>query len=118
MSRITQLAKEIITPGNGPVVQAGMRTTVHATGNVRQPGGALKKFWSTRDPGQQPFQFNAGKGEVIAGWDQGVLGMKVGEKANIMIPANMGYGSSGFPAWGIPPDADLCFEIEVLQTAG
>ncbi|PHJ23614.1 peptidyl-prolyl isomerase fkbp12 [Cystoisospora suis] len=62
----------------------------------------------------QPFSWQAGLGQVIAGWDQGVLGMNVGETRRIFIPANMGYGPSGFPAWGIPPNADLHFEIELL----
>merc|ERR1711872_727906 len=51
----------------------------------------MNKFWSTKDPGQQPFSWNAGIGQVIPGWDQGVLGMKVGEIRKIYIPSDLGY---------------------------
>jgi U3 small nucleolar RNA-associated protein 21 len=57
----------------------------------------------------------AGVGGVIKGWDQGCLGMKVGEIRDLIIPADEGYGTKGFPAWGIPPGGTLMFEIEVLK---
>ena len=75
----------------------------------------MKKFWSTKDAGQKPFTYQAGVGGVIKGWDQGCLGMKVGEVRILNIPADEGYGASGFPAWGIPANGGLTFEIEVLQ---
>jgi len=74
-----------------------------------------KKFWSTRDPGQEPFAYRAGVGEVITGWDQGCLGMGVGETRELLIPANEGYGPDGFPDWGIPPGATLNFTLECLR---
>ena len=74
-----------------------------------------KKFWSTKDPGQQPFSYQAGVGQVIKGWDQGLLGMKLGETRQVIIPGPEGYGPKGFPAWGIPPDATLVFTIECLS---
>ena len=77
-----------------------------------------KKFWSTKDPGQQPFTYNAGVGSVITGWDQGLLGAAVGEVRKLDIPAGEGYGKGGFPAWGIPPNGGLFFEIEVLSIKG
>merc|ERR1712196_713820 len=89
--------KECIKPGNGgAVVQKGSTATVHATGVVQQTG---KKFWSTKDPGQKPFTYQAGVGKVITGWDQGCLGMSVGEERKLVIPAEEGYGANGFPAW-------------------
>lgn len=115
MGPLTELKTSIIKSGSGPTVAKGQRVTVHATGSVLQADGSAKKFWSTKDPGQQPFTWQAGLGQVIAGWDQGVLGMSLGETRMIHIPAKMGYGTSGFPAWGIPPNADLQFEIECLQ---
>jgi len=94
-----------------PAVKARDKVKVHATGTVIQTG---KKFWSTKDPGQQPFEYQAGVGSVIVGWDQGVLNMQRGEVRQILIPANEGYGEKGFPAWGIPAGGILNFEIEVL----
>ena len=89
--------------------------TVHATGTVEQ---TMQKFWSTKDEGQRPFTYQAGVGGVITGWDQGCLGMRVGEVREIRIPADEGYGQGGFPAWGIPPGGTLLFEIEVLSVEG
>ena len=74
-----------------------------------------KKFWSTKDPGQQPFSYQAGVGQVIKGWDQGLLGMKLGEERQVIIPGAEGYGAAGFPAWGIPPNGTLDFTLEVLK---
>merc|ERR1711907_194864 len=90
---------------------SGCTATVHATGVVKETG---KKFWSTKDPGQQPFTYQAGVGKVITGWDQGCLGMKVGEELMLVIPAHEGYGAEGFPAWGIPPGGTLEFTLECL----
>ena len=81
------------------------------TGVVQESG---KKFWSTKDPGQQPFSYQAGVGQVIKGWDQGLLGMKLGEERQVVIPGHEGYGDNGFPAWGIPPGGTLDFTLEVL----
>ena len=91
---------------------AGATVTVHATGVVKETG---KKFWSTKDPGQQPFTYQAGVGQVIKGWDQGLLGMKLGESRQVIIPGHEGYGAGGFPAWGIPPNGTLDFTLEVLS---
>jgi len=104
---------DVIAEGEGTLlVQPKASVTVHATGIVAETG---KKFWSTKDPGQKPFSYTAGVKAVIVGWDQGVLGMKKGEKRELTIPADEGYGKRGFPAWGIPPDGTLNFEIEVLS---
>mmetsp|Transcript_9223 Transcript_9223/g.16634 ORF Transcript_9223/g.16634 Transcript_9223/m.16634 type:complete len:227 (-) Transcript_9223:73-753(-) len=93
-------------------VTKGAQVKVHATGVVKETG---KKFWSTKDPGQFPFEYQAGVGQVIKGWDQGLLGMKVGEQRQVVIPAKEGYGEGGFPAWGIPPGGTLDFTLEVLE---
>eukprot|EP00992_Anisonema_acinus_P008395 TRINITY_DN4483_c0_g1_i1.p1 TRINITY_DN4483_c0_g1~~TRINITY_DN4483_c0_g1_i1.p1 ORF type:complete len:117 (+),score=29.96 TRINITY_DN4483_c0_g1_i1:61-411(+) len=103
---------QIVTPGSGAAVSKGQTVTVHATGVVQNTG---KKFWSTKDPGQSPFTYQAGVGKVITGWDQGCLGMQVGESRKLIIPADEGYGQAGFPAWGIPPGGILDFTIEVLS---
>merc|ERR1712224_1072363 len=104
---------KIISEGSGAEVVAPKTiVTVHATGIVRQTG---KTFWSTKDPGQKPFTYEAGVGKVITGWDQGCLGMKVGEERELIIPADEGYGAGGFPAWGIPPGGTLNFTLECLE---
>ena len=59
----------------------------------------------------------AGVGQVIKGWDQGLLGMKLGEERQVVIPGHEGYGAGGFPAWGIPPNGTLDFTLEVLKIA-
>eukprot|EP00996_Jenningsia_fusiforme_P005653 NODE_6661_length_548_cov_47.891784_g6241_i0.p1 GENE.NODE_6661_length_548_cov_47.891784_g6241_i0~~NODE_6661_length_548_cov_47.891784_g6241_i0.p1 ORF type:complete len:117 (-),score=28.99 NODE_6661_length_548_cov_47.891784_g6241_i0:119-469(-) len=106
--------KQTLKAGAGAALGKGQTCTVHATGVVQQTG---KKFWSTKDPGQQPFTFTAGVGQVIKGWDQGCLGMQIGEERKLLIPAEEGYGDAGFPAWGIPPKGGLDFTIELLSIA-
>jgi len=93
-------------------VKKGNQVTVHATGVIKESG---KKFWSTKDPGQEPFTYQAGVGQVITGWDQGCLGMEIGEVRELLIPAEEGYGKEGFPAWGIPPGGTLNFTLECLK---
>ena len=107
-----QTTYRILREGDGDHVVKGKTVTVHATGVVKETG---KKFWSTKDPGQEPFTYRAGVGEVITGWDEGLLGMRIGEERVVTIPPREGYGAQGFPAWGIPPAATLQFTLEVLE---
>merc|ERR1712126_512954 len=107
-----QTTYQILKNGRGEKVEKGKTVTVHATGVVKETG---KKFWSTKDPGQKPFTYQAGVGAVITGWDQGLLGMQLGEERKLTIPASEGYGEGGFPAWGIPPKGTLDFTLEVLE---
>lgn len=101
---------KMLSKGSGRVVTAGSTVTVHAKGTVKETGS---EFWNTK--GGKPFTYQAGVGKVITGWDQGCLGMTVGEVRQLDIPAHEGYGAGGFPAWGIPPNGGLVFEIEVLE---
>merc|ERR1712110_149422 len=102
---------EILQEGTGAGIAKGEKPTVHALGEIE--GG--KKFWSTKDPGQKPFEYQAGVGGVITGWDQGCLGMKIGEVRELTIPGKEGYGANGFPAWGIPPNGTLNFTLKCLK---
>ena len=101
--------------GSGAEAAAGNSVSVHYTGWLYDPeieDGRGTKFDSSVDRGQ-PFEFALGAGRVIAGWDEGVAGMLVGEKRELIIPSDLAYGSRG--AGGvIPPDATLLFEVELL----
>ena len=103
-----ELLIEDLVVGSGEEVTAGKRVQVHYTGWLTDG----KKFDSSVDRGT-PFAFVVGAHQVIAGWDQGLLGMKVGGKRKLPIPSELGYGARG--AGGvIPPNATLVFEIELL----
>jgi peptidylprolyl isomerase len=99
--------------GTGPSPKPGQTVVVHYTGWLYENGKKGKKFDSSLDRGQ-PFEFPIGKGQVIAGWDEGVATMKVGGKRTLIIPPNLGYGERG--AGGvIPPNATLIFDVELLK---
>jgi FKBP-type peptidyl-prolyl cis-trans isomerase FkpA len=104
------------TPGTGAEAAAGQRVTVHYTGWLHDPtaaNGRGKKFDSSKDRGD-PFRFHLGAGQVIAGWDEGVQGMKVGGTRVLLIPSDLGYGARG--AGGvIPPNATLVFEVDLIE---
>mmetsp|Transcript_29215 Transcript_29215/g.62067 ORF Transcript_29215/g.62067 Transcript_29215/m.62067 type:complete len:113 (-) Transcript_29215:309-647(-) len=106
--------KTVLRAGNGVLPKRGQQVTVHCTGYGKNRDLA-EKFWSTKDPGQEPFTFQVGMGQVIKGWDEGVIGMSLGEVAKIHCSPDYAYGSGGFPAWGIMPNSELAFEIEVLS---
>lgn len=98
--------------GDGAEATAGKKASVHYTGWLSDNGAKGKKFDSSVDRGQ-PFQFTLGAHQVIAGWDEGVAGMKVGGKRTLVIPPELGYGARG--AGGvIPPNAALIFDVELL----
>jgi len=101
------------TEGDGQQAKSGHWVTVHYTGWLFEEGQATEKFDSSLDR-NDPFSFDLGAGMVIAGWDEGVAGMRVGGKRSLIIPAELGYGARG--AGGvIPPNATLKFEVELLS---
>lgn len=111
---VSALAADDRVVGTGAEARPGMLVSVHYTGWLYDPAAAEKrgkKFDSSKDRGQ-PFEFQLGKGDVIAGWDQGVAGMKIGGTRILTIPSNMGYGPRG--VGDIPPNAALVFEVELL----
>lgn len=99
--------------GNGTVAEKGKLVVVHYTGWLDQNGEKGKKFDSSVDR-NQPFSFPLGASRVIKGWDEGVAGMKVGEKRTLIIPAELGYGARG-AGDVIPPNAKLIFDVELLE---
>ena len=109
MENPNELKIEILKEGAGTEAKAGDKVTVHYTGWLTNG----TKFDSSVDRGE-PFIFPLGAGMVIKGWDQGVAGMKMGEKRKLTIPSLLGYGERG--AGGvIPPNATLIFEVELLK---
>jgi FKBP-type peptidyl-prolyl cis-trans isomerase FkpA len=74
-----------------------------------------KMFDSSLVPGREPLEFTLGAGKVIKGWDQGIVGMKVGGKRTLIIPSELAYGSRGAPGGDIPPNSALIFDVELIE---
>ncbi len=105
----TGLKYVILKSGDGKEAKYSRMVKVHYTGWLMDG----KKFDSSRDH-NQPLEFKLGAHQVIAGWEEGVAGMRVGEKRRLYIPSDLGYGPQGFPPV-IPKDAMLLFEVELLD---
>lgn len=95
--------------GTGAEAKKGSTLSMHYTGTLENG----QKFDSSLDR-KQPFVFRLGVGQVIKGWDEGILGMKVGGKRRLEIPPEMGYGAGGYPPV-IPANSKLIFEVELLE---
>ncbi len=100
-----------IAVGTGAEARKGQSVTVHYTGWFSIDGIRGKRFDSSR--GSEPFTFDLGRGDVIKGWDVGIVGMKVGGIRSLLIPPAVGYGAQGDDT--IPPDSWLLFEVELLK---
>ncbi|AEO63210.1 ff631a0c-2488-4acf-b415-0aadae038fe0 [Thermothielavioides terrestris] len=107
--QIAGLTVEVQAEGSGPETKRGDNIDVHYKGTLTDG----KKFDSSYDRGE-PLNFTVGAGQVIKGWDEGLLGMKVGEKRKLTISPELGYGSRG-AGNVIPPNATLIFETELVR---
>lgn len=101
----------VVVPGTGKEVKSGDIVTVHYIGTLTDG----REFDSSVGRGQ-PAQFPIGVGQLIKGWDEGIPGMKVGEKRVLVVPGNLAYGSNPPPGSIIGPNATLVFQVEVLDT--
>lgn len=113
------LTMKILRQGSGDVAQAGQIATVHYTGWLYDPNasdGRGAKFDSSVDRGQH-FEFPLGAGRVIQGWDQGVVGMQVGESRELVIAPELAYGNRAIGEL-IPPGSTLLFEVELAGVSG
>ena len=95
--------------GEGVVAEKYSIATVHYTGNLEEG----KVFDSSKQIGREPFRFTLGAGQVIEGWDQGIIGMKVGGQRKLIIPPHLGYGDQDMGV--IPPNSTLIFNIELIE---
>lgn len=98
--------------GMGAEAATGKRIAVHYTGWLYENGKRGKQFDSSR--GNSPYPLTLGAKQVIDGWDEGIVGMKVGGIRELIIPPALAYGKAGYPGY-IPPDATLIFEVELMD---
>lgn len=105
----TELQKEDIVIGNGPEAMTGKQVWVNYTGKLTD-GTVFDSSYKR----SEPFSFTLGSGQVIPGWEQGIVGMKVGGKRTLTISPTLAYGPNGVPG-AIPPNAVLIFEVELLK---
>jgi peptidylprolyl isomerase len=105
----TKLVTKDLIAGTGAEAKAGQTVSVNYVGVLFKGGKEFDASWKRNEP----FSFALGKGQVIAGWDQGVAGMKVGGRRELVIPAALAYGAKGSPPT-IPPNAPLVFVIDLL----
>jgi peptidylprolyl isomerase len=106
-----KLEKKDLIVGTGKEAKAGDTVSVNYVGALYNGGKVFDASWKRKEP----FQFKLGQGQVIKGWDEGVPGMKVGGRRELVIPAELAYGKTGSPPT-IPPNAPLVFVIDLLGT--
>jgi len=107
---------EVLTEGTGPAAELGDNISVDYTGWVWENGAKGEEFDSSSNAGR-PYSFTLGARMVIPGWDLAMEGMKVGTKARLIIPPVLAYGKRGSGP-KIPPEATLCFEVELMEITG
>ena len=106
--QVKELVAAPVIVGEGPKVEPGQSLTVHYVGQLYPDGKIFDQTW-----GGDPFGFQVGTNSVIVGWDQGLVGQRVGSRVLLAIPSDLGYGKEG-GGQDIPPDADLIFVIDIL----
>jgi peptidylprolyl isomerase len=106
----TALDVKSLTPGSGPAIQQGDKVSIEYVGVLAKDGTQFDASW---DRNAQPLQFTVGEGDVVPGMDQGVVGLQLGERAQLTIPASLAYGSSGNGSIG--PNEALVFVVDVVQ---
>ncbi len=106
----TKLVTKEIVPGTGAEAKAGESVTVNYVGALYSSGKVFNASWETKEP----FTFTLGEGQVIKGWDQGVVGMRVGGRRELIIPSELAYGAKGSPP-KIPPNSPLIFIVDLLS---
>ncbi|TYB77021.1 peptidylprolyl isomerase [Bizionia myxarmorum] len=104
------LRYKILQKGNGAQAQKGQTVSVHYKGQL-EDGTVFDSSYKRKDP----LEFQVGVGQVIAGWDEGICLLQVGDKARLVIPSHLGYGARG-AGGAIPPDATLIFDVELMGT--
>lgn len=117
-AEIKSLIAEDMQTGNGKIAAKGKKIKVHYTGWFFDPKSPQSKgFQLDTSEGKEPFSFALGEKVVIAGWDEGIVGMKVGGKRKLFIPSDLAYGSRGTRDGVVPPHQALIFEIELLDVS-
>jgi peptidylprolyl isomerase len=106
----TKLVTKDLIVGTGAEAKAGDTVTVNYVGVLYKGGKEFNASWETKEP----FTFALGKGQVIKGWDQGIVGMKVGGRRELIIPSSLAYGAAGSPP-KIPANAPLVFVVDLLS---
>lgn len=109
---VSKLGAYPIIQGHGPVVKSGQTLTVQYLGQIYPDGSVFDRSWSK----PAPLTFTIGTGQVIPGLDQGLLGQRVGSRVILVLPAALGYGSTGSGST-IPPNSDLIFAVDILQAS-
>lgn len=99
--------------GDGAEATAGSTAVVHYVGVAYSSGEEFDASWNRGEPFASPL----GAGRVIAGWDQGVVGMKVGGRRKLIVPPDLAYGAQGFPP-DIPPNSTLIFDVDLQKVSG
>jgi len=105
------LKVEDLISGTGPAAKSGDKISVRYVGTLYDNG---KEFDSSWKRGKAPFQLTLGQGQVIQGWDQGLVGMKVGGRRRLTIPPDLAYGAQGQPPT-IPANATLVFDVDLTK---
>jgi len=106
----TQLESKDLIVGTGPAAKAGDKVTVQYVGVAYSTGKVFDASWTR----SQPFEFTVGAGQVITGWDQGVAGMQVGGRRELILPPSYGYGATS-PGPGIAKNDTLIFIVDLLK---